>query len=101
MTEKHLISTETVCTQYEIEYSFVQSLSNMGLIQIEIVERSQYIHQDQISDLEKMIRLHQELKVNLEGIDVIFNLLEKEKELRRELKYLKNRLSLYDDESAD
>lgn len=101
MTAKHWISTETVCTHYEIEYSFVQSLSNMGLIQIEIIERDQCIHQDQIGDLEKIIRLNQELKVNLEGIDVIFNLLEKEKELRRELKSLKNRLSLYDDESAD
>ncbi len=98
MADKDWISTETICSQYEIEYSFVQSLSTMGLIQIEIIEQARCIHQDQIGDLEKIIRLHQELEVNLEGIDVILNLLEKERELQKELKNLKNRLRLYESE---
>jgi hypothetical protein len=68
----------------------------MGLIEIEIIEQQQFIHQDQISDLERIIRLHNELNVNLEGIDVVFNLLAKERELRNELNTLKNRLSLYE-----
>ncbi len=79
MKEQQLISTQTLCSQYNIEISFVDTLNKMGLIQIEIIEQNQYIHQDQISDLEKIIRLHNELNVNLEGIDVVFNLLEKEK----------------------
>ena len=70
----------------------------MGLIKIEIIEQNQFIHQDQISDLEKIIRLHNELNVNLEGIDVVFNLLEKERELRNELIVLKNRLRLYEND---
>ncbi len=45
-----------------------------------------------------MIRLHHELNVNIEGIDVVFNLLEKEKELREELIALKNRLKLYEND---
>jgi hypothetical protein len=68
----------------------------MGLIQIEIIEQNQFIHQDQIRDLEKIIRLHNELNVNLEGIDIVFNLLEKERELRNELNTLKNKLRLYE-----
>ncbi|MDA9938459.1 chaperone modulator CbpM [Salibacteraceae bacterium] len=79
MKEQQLISTQILCSQYNIEISFVDTLNKMGLIQIEIIEQNQYIHQDQISDLEKIIRLHNELNVNLEGIDVVFNLLEKEK----------------------
>jgi len=77
MKEQQLISTQILCSQYNIEISFVDTLNKMGLIQIEIIEQNQYIHQDQISDLEKIIRLHNELNVNLEGIDVVFNLLEK------------------------
>ncbi len=95
--EKYLIPTETLCSQYNIEISFVNALNSMGLIQIEIIEQNQFIHQDQIGDLEKIIRLHHELNVNLEGIDVVLNLLEKERELKDELNSLKNRLRLYED----
>ena len=98
MNEKPLISTQTLCYNYNIEISFVTALNTMGLIQIEIIEEKQFIHQDQISDLEKIIRLHNELNVNLEGIDVVFNLLEKERALRDELNALKNRLRLYENE---
>ena len=98
MTEKTLISTQTLCSHYNIEISFVDALNRLGLIQIEIVEQNHFIHQDQIGDLEKIIRLHDELNVNLEGIDVVFNLLEKERELRNELNVLKNRLRLYEND---
>ncbi|MCZ4408872.1 hypothetical protein O3Q51_08640 [Cryomorphaceae bacterium 1068] len=97
-TEAHFISITTLCSQYEIELSFVDSLNQMGLIQIEIVEEDQCIHRDRISDLEKIIRLHYDLNVNLEGIDVVFNLLEKERALRDELTTLRNRLRLYEGE---
>ncbi len=96
--EKNLIAITTLCSYYEIEFSFIDALHKTGLIQIVIIEQDQFIHQDQISDLEKMIRLHHELNVNIEGIDVVLNLLEKEKELREELDALKNRLRLYEND---
>ena len=96
MNEQHLIQAQTICTLYDIEISFVDALNRMGLIKIVIVEHDQFIHQDQIGDLEKIIRLHKELNVNLEGIDVVFNLLAKERELRNELTVLKNRIRLYE-----
>lgn len=98
MIAQHLIPTQTICSHYNIEISFVDALNKMGLIQIEIIEQVQCIHQDQISDLEKIIRLHNELNVNLEGIDIVFNLLQKEMELRNELTTLKNRLRLYEND---
>lgn len=98
MIEQHLISTQTICLQYNIEISFVDELNKMGLIQIEIIEKNHFIHQDQIGDLEKIIRLYKELNVNLEGIDIVFNLLEKERALRKELMALKNRLKLYEND---
>lgn len=98
MIENRLISTKTICFHYNIEISFVNALKKMGLIQIEIIEQNEFMHQDQIGNLEKIIRIHNDLKVNLEGIDVVFNLLEKEKQLRKELITLKNKLSLYENE---
>lgn len=96
--EKNLIAITTLCSTYEIESSFIDGLHKTGLIQIVIIEQEHFIHLDQIGDIEKMIRLHHELNVNIEGIDVVFNLLEKEKELREELIALKNRLRLYEND---
>ena len=98
MIPAYLISTQTICSHYNIEISFVDALNQMGLIQIEVIEHNQFIHQDQIGDLEKIIRLHNELNVNLESIDVVFNLLEKERELRNALIALENKLKLYEGE---
>ncbi len=98
MIEEHFISAKTICTHYDIEISFVDELRKIGLIKIEVLEHDQFIHQDQIGNLEKIIRLHHELDLNLEAIDVIFNLLEKEKELKKELTTLKNRLRLYEND---
>lgn len=98
MIQQHLVSTQTICAHYNIEISFVDALNKMGLIQIEIIEEKQFIHHEQINSLEKIIRLYNELNVNLEGIDVVFNLLEKEKQLKNELTILKNRLRLYENE---
>ena len=98
MIPEHLISTQTLCSHYNIEISFVDELNNMGLIEIEIIEQNHFIHIDQIGNLEKIIRLHNELNVNLEGIDVVMNLLEKEQALRNELIAVKNRLRLYEND---
>lgn len=97
--ETDFIAITTLCTQYEIEFAFIDALQKTGLIQIVVIEQNQCIRKDQLGDLEKMLRLHHELNVNLEGIDVIFNLLAKEKQLRQELNALKNRLRIYENDS--
>ncbi|SEA28103.1 chaperone modulator CbpM [Psychroflexus halocasei] len=98
MKNQDFIETKTICYHYNIEVSLINTLSEMQLINIEIIEQKPFIHQDQIGLLEKIIRLRNELNVNLEGIDVILNLLEKEKELKKEVNFLKNRLRLYENE---
>lgn len=95
---KNLIAISTLCSYYEVEFSFIDALRKSGLIQIVMIEQDQFINQDKISDLEKMIRLHHELNVNIEGIDIVFNLLRKEKDLKEELNILKNRLRLYEND---
>ncbi len=96
MNIENLISVHTLISHYKIEMSFITNLNELGLLEIEFVEESPYIHQDKIASLEKIIRLHHELELNLEGIDVVLNLLNKLIDLQNELLTLKNKLQLYE-----
>src|SRR3970040_1514006 len=96
MSTENFIPLETLCSHYNVELSFFSNLNEIGLIEIQTVEQMQYVHQDSIYEIEKMIRMHQELEVNLEGIDVVFNLLQKIDTLKKELTAVRNRLRLYE-----
>jgi hypothetical protein len=97
METEDLIPTEQFCKHYNIEFSFISSLSEFGLIEIITVQETHYISKEQVKDLEKMIRMHYELDINPEGIDAITHLLEKVDSLNNELTTLKNRLKLYEE----
>lgn len=91
---EELITPEACCTHYHIELTFIQSLNEYGLIEIISVEEKQFIHNTQLHELEKFIRLHYELGINLEGIDAIGHLLLKMKDMQEEIALLKNKLQL-------
>lgn len=91
MARQNLILIKTLCVRYEVEISFFEELNNIGLIEIEQLENDEFIQEERIGDLEKMIRLHRELDLNIEGIDVVFNLLQKEIQLREEVQELRDR----------
>lgn len=96
MNTENLILLQTVSSHYKVELSFFTHLSEIGLIEIKIIEQSSYIHQDQINDIERIVRMHHELELNPEGIDVVFNLLQKIDRLQKDLTTIKNRLKLYE-----
>ncbi|MGO4904264.1 chaperone modulator CbpM [Flavobacterium sp. W20_MBD1_R3] len=93
---ENLIPIPVLCAHYEVELSFFTNLSDMGLFEIKTIKTNQYIDSDAIYEIEKMVRMHQELEVNIEGIDIVFNLLQKIDALQNELTALKNRLRLYE-----
>ncbi|MBK5286423.1 MAG: chaperone modulator CbpM [Bacteroidia bacterium] len=96
MKTENLIPVEEFITHHKIELSFIYSLRESGLIEIIIVEHTQYISREQISELEKMIRLYYELDINVEGIEAIAHLVKRVDNLHQELTALKNRLKLYE-----
>lgn len=96
MENDDLLPVELLCTQYNIEVSFITTLTEFGLIEITTVEETSYLYKTQIKDLEKLIRLHYELDINMEGIDAISHLLKRVDNLHEELTALKNRLRLYE-----
>lgn len=97
MNTDNLIRLEYFCEQYNVEFSFVTSLQESGLINIIVQEEYRYLNTEDLSEIEKLIRLHYELGVNIEGIDIIFNLLKQINDLQQELTIVKNRLRLLDD----
>jgi len=96
MEIKDFIPVIQLCSHYKVEISFFNELNEVGLIEITTIEQSLYLHQDKINDVEKMIRIHRELNVNTEGIDVVFNLLQKVDDLQNKLNNVQNRLRLYE-----
>ncbi|HTN07965.1 chaperone modulator CbpM [Agriterribacter sp.] len=88
---EELITPEACCAHYHIELTFIQSLNEYGLIELLSVEEKQFIHNTQLHELEKFIRLHYELGINMEGIDAIAHLLLKVKNMQKEITDLKNK----------
>ncbi len=95
METRDIIPVRQLCVHYEIPDSFFELLSSYELI--ETVRRSdeQCIPKSQIGKLEKIIRLHYELNINFEGLDVILRLQEQIMELQDEVNHLRNKLAFY------
>jgi hypothetical protein len=96
MKTLEFIPIDELCVHYEIETTFFKQLKDYGLIEITTVESTHCISTSNINEVEKMIRMHKDLSINLEGIDTIFNLLKKIEGLQDELVKTKNRLSIYE-----
>jgi hypothetical protein len=99
METKDLILIEHFCANHEIEFSFIDSLQEFGLIEVIIYEDNKYIPQGQLKEIEKMMRMHYDLDINMEGIDVISHLLKRIDHLQQELKMSQNRLRLFEGEN--
>ncbi|PKA84475.1 MerR-like DNA binding protein [Ulvibacter sp. MAR_2010_11] len=97
MKTTEYISISDLCTNYNIEISFITGLYEIGLLEWEEKNKTQFIHVERIDDVEKMIRIHRDLDVNPQGIDVIFHLLKKVENLQDEVRGLQGRLHLYED----
>ena len=94
MNIKNLIPANEFCVHYNIGISFISLLHENGLIKMITIEETSYIHKNQLPDLERIIRFHSELDINIEGIETITHLLNRINELQNEITNLKTRLNL-------
>ena len=96
-TEKY-IPVLHLCDLYQIEISFFKELNEEGLIELVSRQNSMYVHEEKLYKVERIIRIHRELNVNIEGIDVVLNLLDKVDKLQNEVYSMQSRLRLYEDD---
>ena len=97
MEPKEYILIADFCECHNVQYSFINSLNEFGLLEIQVIEENEYIDPEQVRELERMMRLHYDLEINLQGIDAIRNLLNRVSDLQDEVRILRNRLSRYED----
>ena len=97
MEQTDMIVLDEFCTSHKVEVSFVRTLEEHGLIETIIVNETLYIQENELSKLEQIVRLHQELNINSEGADAIINLLKRIENMQNEITVLRNKLSFYEE----
>lgn len=95
MANEDLIETAIFCNYHDIELSFIDSLEESGLVELIIINDKKFIHHNQLLEIEKIIRLHQDLEINISGLEAIVQLLQRIEQMQFEISSLKNKLSFY------
>jgi len=96
MENNELVPVQSFCIYHKIELSFIESLQQYGLVEITTIEKQSYFKESQLEEVEKFVRLHYDLDINVEGIEAIGHLLAKLKDVQERNRQLQNRLGLYE-----
>lgn len=88
MENEKNIMIEECCRYYNIEVSFVHSLSEYGLIELQQTNETYFIHPGELSRLEKYMHLYYDLDINIPGIEAIAHLLARVENLQAEIRRL-------------
>jgi hypothetical protein len=85
MNGQAAISLELVCAHFRVEPELVRDFSEFGLFPIVAEADAFMIGSENLARLAEIVRLHESLGVNKEGIEVILSLREKIAGLRAEV----------------
>ena len=96
MESENMIPVSEFCMYHNIELSFIYSLNESGLIGITSIEEKIFVPISQLKHLEQLMRLKQEMNINIEGIETITYLLQRIKDMQLHIVQLNNRLSFYE-----
>lgn len=92
-----LIIVDDYCQKCHIEPSFIVSLEEDGLINVQTVDGERYLLESELHELERFARWHYDLSINIEGISVIHDLLSRMRSMEQEIARLKCQLRLFED----
>jgi len=98
MQTAKMIPAEEFCFHHHIELSFISLLHDSGLIEITVVDEKIFIYSIQPEVLERLVRLHAELVINLKGVAIVSHLLQRLHDMQRQILSLSNRLRNYEDD---
>lgn len=94
MNQKRILYSECIRI-YQVKETFIDSLSELGLIRIYGLEDDKFIEYEDISTLEQFVRWHNDMDINPEGIEALYYMLERVKVMQTELEQLRNELRFY------
>ena len=95
MDKEQMIPASEFCVYHNIELSFIYSLNDSGLIDITVVKEEIFVPASQLKQLEQLMRLKQELDINIEGIESITYLLQRIRDMQQHIVELNNKLAFY------
>jgi len=87
------IAIEEFSRHHGIEVTLIREFADFGLMALIVEDNREFVSDTDVKQLERMLRLTQDLGINKEGIEVILNMRKELKKLRRERKTLHYRLS--------
>jgi len=96
MQNEDMVLASEFCVHHSIELSFITALKENELIEIVLVDDQMFVPASQLARLEKIVRLHFELDINLEGIETIIHLLDRIQTMQEDITRLNNRLRAYE-----
>lgn len=96
MESMQYITLSHFCQGHQINQEFIVQLYENDLVELVLIKNEHCIPIEELPKTEKIVRLYAELNINLEGIEVITRLLEQMRELKEEITYLRNKLSIYE-----
>jgi len=96
MEKQELIPIAVFCQQYGVAVSFISSMQESGLIEVTEINEIQYLTINELAEAEKLVRLHVELDINPEGVEVVAHLLRRLMQREAEIQLLENRLRFYE-----
>lgn len=94
MSENRILYTECIRI-YKVKESFIDSLCDLGLIKVYEVEESVFVEYNELEELEQFVRWHNDMDINAEGIEALYYMLDRVKELQSKVESLKAELSFY------
>lgn len=95
MSNKEYILIDVIFEQYPIEKTVIHEVFSRGLVKKEVIKENVYVHENELTRLEKILRLNQDLEINMAGIEVVLDLLKKIEDLENELSSTKRRLTIW------
>lgn len=94
MSESRLLYSECLRI-YKVNESFIESLQEVGLIEVVDQDDDRFIEYDDLTELEQFFRWHYEMDINAEGIDALRHMLQRVRSLQSEIDQLREELRFY------
>lgn len=99
MSEK--ISREELVKIYNIEITFFDELVDSGLLNIQTENEIRYLMYEDLPIFERFTNWHYDLEINLPGLEVIHEMLQKMENLKQRNRELMNKLSRINEKYED
>lgn len=96
MGNNELISIKKIIVHHNLDETFIENLESYQLIQFVVDDTDKYVNEEQLPVLEQIIRLHYDLHINMEGIDVITQMIGRMETMQQTIQQLENKLRLYE-----